>query len=162
MRGYSRPILPGQYGVSLGLTSSQLNNSVGWSPAPDRRHIECLLGGQHPSRNPPTNLQPSSYISPPGGLWKGTLISKDFPGLISSTDESKLLSMAPAFSLKTPSASITRESSIVLLVLMLLVSADYGAHKISFSTIASSHYSPIHLMSSPLPGESGIEPWYQR
>lgn len=173
MRGYSRPILPSQYGVSLGLTSSQLNNSVGWSPAPDRRHIECLLGGQHPSRNPPTNLQPSSYISPPGGLWKEILMPTDFPGLISSTDESKLLSMAPptyarsgidapAFSLKTPSASITRESSIVILVLMLLVSADYGAHKISFSTIASSHYSPIHLMSSPLPGESGIEPWYQR
>lgn len=124
-------------------------------------------------RRPPIKLPFFSRPSPPRGLWKETLMPTDFPGLVSPTDESKLLSMspptyarsgidAPASSLKTPSAPITREASIVVLVLMLLVSADYGAHEISFSTIASSHHFPIHLISSPLPRESGIEPWYQR
>lgn len=137
MRGYSRPILPGQYGVSLGLTSSQLNNSVGWSPAPDRRHIECLLGGQHPSRNPPTNLQPSSYISPPGGLWKEILMPTDFPGLISSTDESGLLLNASAdicplgyrcagVLSQNPINSLNKEPNIIVLVSTSPVNVDRG------------------------------------
>lgn len=105
---------PGQYGVSLGLTASQLNSSVGW-------------------------LQSSSRIFPPGASERSAN-TKGLPKLVLFADKTRLLLnvftdirslgyQCAGVPIQNPFYSLNKEPSIVVLVSTSPVNVNRGCQR---------------------------------